>query len=160
MTHRTTRRAMLAALLLGLSGCGLNIPADPRGTLDRITDGTLQVGVSHQPPWTDISDADAPAGIEVDLVEEFAADRNATVEWEAGGEEHLMTMLRERQLDMVIGGLTSSSPWSTHAALTTSYAQATGADGKTDQHVMAVSMGENDFMTSLERFLLAQEVTP
>lgn len=159
MNHMTTRRAMIALLLLGLSGCGVSIPADPNDTLARITDGVLRVGVSHQPPWTDISDADAPAGIEVDLVEEFATTRSATIEWEAGGEEQLMTMLREGQLDMVIGGLTTSSPWTTHGALTTSYTEATGPDGKTAKHVMAVSMGENDFMTSLERFLVSQDVT-
>lgn len=156
------RSVALLAVLVGLVGCSGHYPADPDGTLDRVSGGTLRVGISHQPPWTDtVSEGNSeqdPGGIEVHLVEDYANSINAEVEWHAGGEEQLTTMLAERELDMVIGGLSDESPWTSNAALTTSYAESIGVDSSTTKHVMAVQMGENAFMTSLERFLLDQNI--
>ncbi|WP_129656971.1 transporter substrate-binding domain-containing protein [Rothia halotolerans] len=151
----TTLLAVVSALAV-LAGCGTTIPADPDGTLDRVTGGTLRVGVSHQPPWTDITGDGEPSGTEAGLVRDFADSLDAEVEWETGGEEHLIHLLEEEELDVVIGGLTKDSPWERQVALTTSYREATGPAGETSQHVMAVPMGENAFMTALERFLLAE----
>lgn len=160
---RKRRRHALGPVLAGLlalvlTGCGISIPADPEGTLDRITGHELRVGVSHNPPWTDLTDGEAPTGVEPDLVQEFAAARDAEVVWETGGEEHLMALLDTGRLDMVIGGLTSSSPWTSHAAITTPYGESTGPDGSTEKHVLAVRTGENAFMVALERYALAQEI--
>lgn len=155
------RMLVVCGLALGLVGCGGHYPADPDGTLNRISGTTLRVGVSHQPPWTDTAaehSPDEPGGIEAHLIEDYAASIDAEVEWHAGGEEQLIKLLSERELDVVIGGLTDQSPWSSDAALTTSYAESLGVDGKTAKHVMAVQMGENAFMTSLERFLLDQHI--
>lgn len=155
------RMLVVCGLALGLVGCGGHYPADPDGTLNRISGTTLRVGVSHQPPWTDTAaehSPDEPGGIEAQLIEDYAESIDAEVEWHAGGEEQLIKLLSERELDVVIGGLTDQSPWSSDAALTTSYAESLGVDGKTAKHVMAVQMGENAFMTSLERFLLDQDI--
>nr|WP_272902265.1 transporter substrate-binding domain-containing protein [Brevibacterium daeguense] len=141
-----------------LTGCGVSIPADPQGTLERVSGGELRVGISHQPPWTDITGSEAPSGIEVDLVEEFAGAIDAEVAWTPGGEEQLMMQLQEDQLDMIVGGFTDSSPWTSHAALTTPYVETKGLDGSTAKHVMATVMGENEFTTTLEQFLLDQDV--
>lgn len=150
---------LLACAVL-LSACGGHYPADPHGTLDRVTDGTIRVGVSHQPPFTDTSSAgEIPNGIEAQLLQDYAQTIDADIAWEPGGEEHLIQMLSQRELDVVIGGFSSSSPWSSHAALTTSYAESIGVDGSTRKHVMAVYMGENAFMTDLERFLLDQDIS-
>ena len=132
----------------------MSIPADPDRTLERVTDGQLRVGVSHNPPWTDTTGDGAPRGTEAELVADFAAAHDAEVTWETGGEEQLMKQLRDGQLDVVIGGLTDASPWTTHAALTTSYVEAAGNDGTTEKHVLAVPMGENAFMVALERHAL------
>lgn len=148
---------LLVAALLVLSGCGVQVPSDPNGTLASVSGGVLTVGVSHNPPWTDVTE-DEPAGTEVELVRRFAESIDAEVEWEVGGEEHVITLLGADRLDMVIGGLTAESPWTSEVALTTSYTHATGPTGTDDQHVMAVQMGENAFMVELERFLLAQEL--
>ncbi|WP_343960162.1 transporter substrate-binding domain-containing protein [Yaniella flava] len=157
--RRVMQWIVACGLTLGLVGCGGHYPADPGDSLNRISGGTLRVGISHQPPWTDISSGETdPEGIEVQLIEDYAATINAEVEWQAGGEEELMTLLSGNELDLVIGGLTSQSPWSSDAGLTTSFAESIGVDGSTTQHVMAVQMGENAFMTSLERFLLDQNI--
>lgn len=148
---------VLVAALIVLSGCGVQVPSDPNGTLARVSGGVLTVGVSHNPPWTDIT-GDEPAGTEVELVQEFAESIDAEVEWEVGGEERVITLLGADRLDMVIGWLTAESPWTSEVALTTSYTNAAGPTGADDEHVMAVRMGENAFMVELERFLLAQEL--
>jgi len=157
-----TRGLVLIAVMVGLVGCTAHFPADPDGTLDRISGGTLRVGISHQPPWTDTtgdgnSEQD-PGGIEAQLINDYAESIDADVEWHAGGEEQLIKLLSERELDVVIGGLTDQSPWQSQVALTTDYAESIGVDGKTAKHVMAVQQGENAFMTSLERFLLDQNI--
>src|SRR5690625_4807280 len=162
LRHRITSGFVLLAMMVGLVGCSGHFPADPDGTLDRVSGGTLRVGISHQPPWTDttgegFSEQD-PGGIEVQLVEDYAASINADVEWHAGGEEQLVMLLSESELDIVIGGLTDNSPWESDAALTTAYAESIGVDGSTAKHVMATPMGENAFMTSLESFLLDQDI--
>ncbi|MFD1718331.1 transporter substrate-binding domain-containing protein [Georgenia deserti] len=155
------RRTLPAAvaLLVALSGCGLTIPTDPDGTLDRVRGGTLRVGVSVNPPWTDLpegTDAD-PTGTEVELVEQFAADRlGAQVQWEPGGEEELVTALEHGEIDLLIGGLTARTPWADRIAATYRYTITEDAHGTQEQHVMAVPMGENAFLVELEDFLLDQ----
>ncbi|MFC7402536.1 transporter substrate-binding domain-containing protein [Citricoccus sp. GCM10030269] len=143
---------MLAGALL-LSGCtSSGYPADPDRTLDRASDGTLSVGVVHHPPYVDASGAE-PTGSEVDLIEGFAQNINADVEWTVSGEEALMTAMHAGDLDLVAGGLTSQSPWTSKASLTRSYAEDTGPDGKTVKLVMAVPLGENQMLSELERYL-------
>lgn len=157
------RRATVVAVGLLLAGCGATVPTDPEGTLDDVRGGVLRVGVSANPPWTEAEpddDAPGPGGIEPDLVREFARTLDAEVEWTRGGEETLVDQLDRDELDLVVGGLTSSSPWSEHAALTYPYAHTTGPEGTPEAHVMAVQLGENAFLTELERFLLEQDVDP
>ncbi|TSI12062.1 transporter substrate-binding domain-containing protein [Brevibacterium aurantiacum] len=157
---RPLRLLLVLVTLVGLTGCGMHIPSDPDDTLNRAKNGELVVGISHRPPWTDISKPDEPSGTEVELVGAFASSIDADVAWHAGSEEELMTMLKDDQLDMIIGGITDKSPWTSHAALTTSYTESAGPDGKKEKHVMAVRMGENAFMAELEKFLLAQGLQP
>ena len=61
-------------------------------------------------------------------------------------------------LDLVVGGFSASTPWTSKAAVTVSYVTVTDADGKPEGHVMLTPMGENAFLVELERFLLAQDV--
>jgi polar amino acid transport system substrate-binding protein len=148
----------IAGLLLPLlAGCGLQIPADPEGTLERVAGGTLKAGISHNPPWTETPSGSEPAGTEAELVRSFAAEHDARVEWVAGGESNLIRQLERGELDLVVGGLTKDSPWSKYAALTHPYLETRNAQGDKEQHVMAVRMGENAFMVALEEFLLEDE---
>ena len=156
MTRHFTAAACIAALTL--TGCGATIPTDPDGTLDRVSGGTLRVGVSPNPPWTDLPngpEAD-PSGTEVALVEDFAESLTADVTWVPGGEEDLIGQLERGELDLVIGGLTAKSPWADKAALTYRYAETTGPQGEKELRVMAAPMGENAFLVELEHFLLEE----
>jgi polar amino acid transport system substrate-binding protein len=170
-----TKFVFFAALLVPLlAGCGLKIPSDPEGTLDRVSGGTLRAGISHNPPWTETGTGTgptstgpepaatgakpagigiAPGGTEAELVRAFAAEHNARVEWVSGGESNLVRQLERGELDLVVGGLTKDSPWSKHAALTRPYLETSNAQGDKEQHVMAARMGENAFLVELERFL-------
>lgn len=154
-------RAVVALVAVVVaSGCGATIPTDPDGTLDRVTGGTLRVGVSPNPPWTELPDGPDgdPTGLEVDLVEDFAATVGAEVSWEPGGEEDLVGRLEDGELDLVVGGLTARSPWADKAALTHRYTVTTDDRGREELHVMAAPMGENAFLVELERFLLDQDL--
>ncbi|WP_324650636.1 transporter substrate-binding domain-containing protein [Georgenia sp. H159] len=150
----------VAIALLTLVGCSATIPTDPDGTLDRVTGGTLRVGVSPSPPWTDLPDGPDgdPEGTEIRLVEDFAESIRADVEWVPGGEEDLIGRLERGELDLVVGGLTARSPWSEKAALTYRYTETTGPEGEKELHVMAAPMGENAFLVELEGFLLEADL--
>lgn len=147
-----SRKSALAVVSVTalLAGC-TSIPADSMGTLDRAAGGTLVVGVSEHPPWTVVSEDGEYSGSEVDLIESFADSIDAEVEWHTAPESVLAGRISEDELDIVIGGLTTSSPWTTHMATTRSYAQVDGED-----MVMGVRLGENELMVALERHL-AQE---
>ena len=149
--------ATVTAAALTLTGCGVTIPTDPNGTLEQVREGILKVGVSPNDVWTDFNAGD-PTGVDVELVTGFATELGADVEWEFGGEEALIGELERGELDLVIGGLTDTSPWADKAAITKPFVEATGADGSPEKHVMAAPLGENDFLLELETFLLNQEV--
>ena len=176
LTGGVRRIGVVAALLLMLGACSA-IPADPDDTLADVTGGTLRVGVSANPPWTEVPEGagthanaaggssngtgDEPAGpgsepegTEVDLVTAFAATLDAEVEWVIGGEENLIGQLETGEVDLVIGGLTANSPWQQMAALTRPYTDDDGGTGGEQvDRVMAVPAGENAFLSALERFL-------
>jgi polar amino acid transport system substrate-binding protein len=154
MRKRVPLLVMLVAGLL--TACGVSIPADPEGTLERVTGGTLRVGVSPNPPWTEVGGDAEPTGTEVGLIKEFAATLPAEVSWTVGGEESLITRLEIGELDLVIGGLTADTPWEEHVAITKPYGEATGPDGKRVELVMAAPPGENAYLLRLERFLLSR----
>lgn len=142
----------LAAAAVVLSGCA--IPADSVGTLDRARDGNLVVGVSEHPPWTDVDENTGEvSGSEADLVESFAESINADVEWSVGAESIVAERVKAGEVDLMIGGLTTASPWSSHMALTRAYTTVTADDGSSENMVMGVRLGENDLLTSLERHL-------
>jgi polar amino acid transport system substrate-binding protein len=200
------------------------MPRDPEVTLERVTGGTMRVGITAADPWT-ILEGDEPAGgVEVRLVEDFASSIDAEIEWITGSEEELFGALEVRELDLVIGGITSTNPWSAKVTFTHPYlstfstigvteqdqtggdiagmevaaergtelagllektdaevvlvddiAQAPGAAAvenwllddlglydsdvrlKESDHVMAVPLGENAWLTAVERFLLARQ---
>ena len=117
---RTHLCAILVALLaLATASCGL--PRDPDGTLDRVRGGVLRVGVVHSPPWASLPSSGEAAGVEPRLVRALAAGLGARVEWVPGGESELLGALEERQLDLVVGGLSATSPWAPKLALSRPY---------------------------------------
>jgi ABC-type amino acid transport substrate-binding protein len=136
---------VLLSATLALTGCGL--PRDTESTLADVRGGTLTVGITDNPPWTSVPDQ----GAEAELVRRLATRLGSTVEWRQGPESQLMPALKDRELDLVIGGLTADLPWIEDAALTRPYL--TDSDGK--EHVWATSPGENAWLVEVEGFLLA-----
>jgi polar amino acid transport system substrate-binding protein len=112
---------LAAAVLLAVAVAGCGIPRDPESTLDRVRGGTLRAGITASDPWTTL-EGGRPGGVEVELVERFARELGARVEWVDGSEADLIAALEVRELDLVVGGLTADTPWQAKAAITRSYA--------------------------------------
>lgn len=151
--RRPTALLLVAAATALLGGCQGGFPADPQGTLDRARDGVLRVGVSENPPWTDVAPDGTVGGSEVELLTDYAQTIDAEVEWVPAGENTLAAMMREGQLDVVVGGLASDVPWTSEIATTRHYTTTTGPDGAEVKIVVGVQPGENALMTDIERFL-------
>jgi polar amino acid transport system substrate-binding protein len=117
------RRAAAAVLALSavlvLGAC--QYPRDPEETLDRVSGGTMYVGVIEDPPWVVLEDGREPRGVEPALVRGFAEQIDAEVEWVEGSQPELMDAMRGFQLDLIVGGLTRSSPYAKEVALTRPY---------------------------------------
>jgi polar amino acid transport system substrate-binding protein len=111
-------KTLAAVLAFTLAACG--IPRDPEGTLERVDGGVMRVGVTEASPWVELG-AEKPDGIEVRLVEHLAEELDAEIEWVEGSEEELFGALAGRDLDLIVGGLTSETPWSAEAAVTHPY---------------------------------------
>lgn len=142
------------------AGCGGPFPRDTDGSLERITDGVLRVGVSENPPWTEVYDDGRVAGREVDLVAGFAARYGAYVQWTPGAESELAAAMARGDLDVIVGGLTSDSPWAKEVAMTRAYAEEVTPDGDTERMVMATPLGENALLVALETYLAGTGEAP
>lgn len=148
----TRAAALLLVSALLLSGCGLSIPTDPDGTLDHVrSSGVLRVGASPRPDWVELGDG-PPGGREPDLVSAFAEDNGAEVEWTVAGEEEIVSLLEEGEIDLAVGGFTDANAWVDKVGLTRPYVEV-DAGGSTEAHVMMVPMGENALQSELERWL-------
>jgi polar amino acid transport system substrate-binding protein len=88
--------------------------------LERVEGGRLRVGVIDDPPWVDLSDPE-PAGVEPELVREFAEGIDAEIEWVHGPESELAGAMRGFQLDLIIGGLDRQWPYGKEVAMTRPY---------------------------------------
>jgi hypothetical protein len=172
--------------LLGLAAiAACDLPYDPNGTLGRVQNGVMRVGAIEAEPWVRWSEA-GPGGIEVALIEEFAGELGARVEWIWGSESQILLALSEERIDLAIGGLTKDNPRSDEVAFTRPYHRsllsitaqpaAGGArlvtvphqklKGQLEQsplvsqnfeHVMAVPNGENAWLLRLETFLMSRK---
>jgi hypothetical protein len=60
--------------------------------------------------------------------------------------------LEEGEIDLAVGGFTEDNAWVHKVGLTRAYAEVEVA-GTTEAHVMMVPMGENAWMSRLERWL-------
>jgi len=142
--------AVATVAALALAGCGIRIPTDPDGTLDRITGGQLRVGASPSEGLVALDDG-AVSGPLPDLVGAFADSRDATVVWTVGSEEDLVDDLENGALDLAIGGMSDDTPWADRVSVTRGFDDLPGVDG--DGVVFLLPMGENGMQAALETFL-------
>ena len=106
-------RRLLFVLLL--AACDL--PRDTAGTTDRVRNGTIRIGVVQRAPWA-FDSAGTVGGVDVALVTQVARDLHARPVWIRGSAPELLAALERRELDAVIGGLTSDIPYAGKVALT------------------------------------------
>lgn len=140
--------SVVGLLVLVLAGCGLRIPADPDGTLDRITGGQLRVGAAtvDLPGAKPGDPASGPLG---EVIEEFAETREADIVWTTGGEEELVEQLEAGELDLAVGDMTDQTPWADRVSVTRGYEIA----GSQKKFVVLLPLGENALQSALEVFL-------
>lgn len=113
------RKGLIFGLWLLLLGC--TFPQDPRLTTERVQNHIMHVGVSENEPWVIHQDDGTPTGVEVDLVKTFADQMNADIEWHWGGMSEHLEALNQFELDLAIGGLTTSAPGTSAVGITQPY---------------------------------------
>lgn len=147
---------LTATCLFFVSGCS-SLPQDAADSYNNAAGGSLRVGVSPHAPWTVVDSLTGEvSGTEAALVRDFADEMGAQVDFHIAPESVLAEMISNRDLDVVIGGLSNDAGWDDKMAFTRPYETVTGADGKDEKKVMAVGLGENKMLVELERFLSKQ----
>ena len=146
--RRTSRKRLIPVVLLGVLLAGCDMPRDPNGTIERARGGVLRVGAATAPPWVVHRTDGRPVGLEAELVTEFARSLDARVEWHRGSADELLEKLQKRELDVVIAGLTATTPWKTHVGITRPYRK-----DHEHERVLAVAAGENATLVALDRLI-------
>lgn len=128
--------ACLCALLLGCS----SYPRDVDSTAERVTGGTLRVGM--------IEGAPAAAGRERQLIAALARELHSRPVLEAGSAEPLLLRLEEGELDLVVGTFAAATPWSTRVTFSKPLLPA--PDAKHESKA-AVRLGEHRWSMVVDR---------
>lgn len=147
-----------ACLTLALSGCGLHIPSDPDGTLERVENGKITIGAVHNPPRVDASgttasSTEAPTGIEPELATGFAESLDAEITWVVDSEADIVKGLEAGTIDLAIAGFQDNTPWTSKAGMTRACLEGTDEFGSDVKYVFLVPLGENAFLAELEAYL-------
>jgi polar amino acid transport system substrate-binding protein len=95
--------------LVALMFASCDIPRDPRGTLDKVQNGTMRVGIVNHDPWTQIKEG-RPSGVEVEILRDFAEELGAEASFVPGTVPELLEATKQGELDVMIGGFTNTSP--------------------------------------------------
>ena len=101
--------ALGVALLL--AACG-DFPKDANAALKRASAGEpLKVGYSAAEPWVrDSGSPEGPAGIEPELIRDWARQNGARVAWIKGSESQLVEALGQNSVDLAVGGFLDNNP--------------------------------------------------
>ena len=110
----------VALVLAAIVAVGCGLPRDAEGTLERVRGGVMRVGVTENDPWV-VLGPDGPSGVEVEIVRRLAQDLDASIRWTEGNVDDLAAAGHVRELDLMIGGLTSTSKISSEVTLTHPY---------------------------------------
>ena len=130
---------VLASLLLSCD----NFPRDTRDSFKTARNSGLLVGVTENPPYV-VLVGDSVTGTEVEIIKNFAKEKDLLVKFTEGSETELVKKLEQVQLHVLIGGFEKKTAWKKKVAITKSY------DGK---HVFFIPKGENDLMWELEGYI-------
>jgi hypothetical protein len=134
-------RIILACLsMLVLAGC--DVPKDPESTSDRVRHATFRVGIL---PGN--AEAERQDRVIVALLAEALPAQPA---FRAEDAHLLFHALQNGELDLVIGGLPASTPFTDKAGLSRE-AGPLFRPGESDKRVLAVRQGENAFLMEVNR---------
>jgi polar amino acid transport system substrate-binding protein len=122
-------RLSVILLIAAIGAAGCQYPRDPDGTLNRVEDGVMRVGVTEADPWVVLEDERPVGGVEVELARRFAREVGTRIEWVHGSEEELVDATKEGQVDLIVGGLTNKSRWKKDVALTRPYVESRSVVG-------------------------------
>ena len=100
---------ILALLLVALVSTGCAFPQDPRETLEQVQSGTMRIGIAENEPWARMENGE-PSGVEAELLRNFAEELGSEPEFFRGTVPELLEAIKQGELDVVIGGLTRSTP--------------------------------------------------
>jgi polar amino acid transport system substrate-binding protein len=117
----TVRHACLF-LACAIAAAGCQFPKDPEGTLDKVRErGLMKVGVTHADPFVNLEGPE-PAGVEVELIKEFARHLDVEIEWVEASESQLVELLQGTEIDVMLAGIDRQSVLQQEVALTRPYA--------------------------------------
>jgi polar amino acid transport system substrate-binding protein len=153
---RSSTISLLAIIALVGSAC-TSIPRDSGGALSRIRGGVLRAGVIEHPPWTAVDDHNKVSGVEAQLIEHWASDLGARVEWRHADLDELVEALHHREIDVLAAGLHDATPYAPKLALTQPYAEVGDGRGGQQRLVLAVTPGESALLLHLDRFLAGHD---
>ena len=138
-------------MVLAVAGAlACDLPRDPEGTLERARGGTLRVGAVEAPPYV-ARRGDEATGPEADLIRAFAERIGARIEWRWEPLDEHMRALEAFELDLVIAGLTTESPWAGSVGFTRPWRE----EGDV-RRAIAVAPGENATLVALERVIVSE----
>jgi polar amino acid transport system substrate-binding protein len=142
--------ARIGASLVVALVAACDLPRDPAGTLERVTGGTLRVGMvaaenAAAPGHASMARADR------ELVDGLAREVRANPVWTHASTEALFLALERRELDLVAGGVYGDTPWAGRIGLSNPIGPHAGEpDG---ERRLAVPAGENRWLLTINRFI-------
>ncbi len=113
-------RALTVLCLISSLTLACDFPRDAHDTLQHVRNGTMRVGVSENDPWVRFDGKEA-WGIEPALIRQWASQLKARVEWVPGGESALVEALQQGEVDVLVAGLQSTTPFASQMALSQPY---------------------------------------
>ncbi|MBA2654997.1 MAG: transporter substrate-binding domain-containing protein [Gammaproteobacteria bacterium] len=133
------------------------IPRDPNNTLNHVSNSTLKVGFCVNPPW--VVDTHPPSGIEAEIIQVFAKQIHADIQWVAGAEENLFDGVQKNTVNIIICGIKDDSPWKASVSFTRPYLQkeTSHSSEKFSPRVFAIMKGENAFLVALDKFIVKNQ---
>jgi polar amino acid transport system substrate-binding protein len=80
----------------------------------------MRVGVIEQPPFASLANG-KPSGVETQMVRALAEQMHSNVIWVPGSAPDLLDAVANDQLEIVIGGVSASTPWIKRVAITNGF---------------------------------------
>ncbi|GGD37177.1 transporter substrate-binding domain-containing protein [Aureimonas glaciei] len=148
MPTKPLRHVLLyAAVFLG--GCGF--PEDPAATTERVRSGTLVIGVLEGSSFASFR-GETPAGADIDIAMGLASRFSAEPQWVRGSVDQLLYALDNGEVDLLVGGLATSTVLSSRTALSHPVGRMPLGPAH-EGRVFALRMGEIGWQLEVNRFI-------